>query len=215
MFASLPPVTRAIILANVAIYLLQQVAPTLMEGLFALWPLGTPLFKPWQVLTYAFLHGGDLRHGEFTHLFFNMFALFMFGRSLEEYWGGRRFAFYYLISILTAAATELAVEAAAPGTGAPVIGASGGVFGLLLAFAWYFPRQRIILLFPPIPMPAWLFVTLYGVLELVLGVTGSQSGVAHFAHLGGMLGGALAILYWRMRGRFEPSEPPRRGPTGF
>jgi len=86
---------------------------------------------------------------------------------------------------------------------APVIGASGGVFGVLLAFAWYFPRQRIILLFPPIPMPAWLFVTLYGLLELFLGVTGTQEGVAHFAHLGGMLGGALCILYWRARHRFS------------
>jgi membrane associated rhomboid family serine protease len=194
MFSSLPPVTRAIILANVAVFLLQQVAPDAMLTLFGLWPLG-PLFKPWQVLTYAFLHGG------FPHIFFNMFALFMFGRALEEYWGRRRFALYYLISILAAAATELAVQYAAS-AGGPVIGASGGVFGLLLAFAWYFPRQRIILLFPPIPMPAWLFVTLYGVLELVLGVTGSQAGVAHFAHLGGMLGGALAILYWRARGRF-------------
>jgi membrane associated rhomboid family serine protease len=98
--------------------------------------------------------------------------------------------------------TELVVQNATQ-TGGPVIGASGGVFGLLLAFAWYFPRQRLILIPIPIPMPAWLFVTLYGVLELVLGVTGREAGVAHFAHLGGMLGGALSILYWRMRGRFS------------
>src|SRR5580700_4362003 len=89
------------------------------------------------------------------------------------------------------------------GAAEEVIGASGGVFGVLLAFAWYFPRQRIILLFPPIPMPAWLFVTVYGLLELFLGVTGTQQGVAHFAHLGGMLGGALCILYWRARHRFS------------
>ena len=193
MLSSLPPVTRAIIIANVAVFLLQQVAGNTMLELFALWPYG-PLFQPWQVVTYAFLHGG------FAHIFFNMFAFFMFGRTLEELWGSRRFAIYYLVSVLAAAATELAVQ----GTSAaaePVVGASGGVFGLLLAFAWYFPKQRIILLFPPIPMPAWLFVTLYGVLELGLGVTGSQEGVAHFAHLGGMLGGALMILYWRGRGR--------------
>jgi rhomboid family protein len=103
--------------------------------------------------------------------------------------------------VLTAAATEAVVQNATD-VGGPVLGASGGVFGLLLAFAWYFPKQRLMLLFPPIPMPAWLFVTLYGGLELVLGVTGAQPGVAHFAHLGGMLGGALAILYWRARGRF-------------
>jgi membrane associated rhomboid family serine protease len=202
MFASLPPVTRVIILANVAVYLLQQVAGNTLIALFALWPLGHPLFQPWQVVTYSFLHDGQLAHFDITHLFFNMFALFMFGRPLEQFWGSRRFAIYYFVSVLSAGATELIVENATQ-SGEPVIGASGGVFGLLLAFAWYFPRQRLLLLFPPIPMPAWLFVTLYGILELVLGVTGAEAGVAHFAHLGGMLGGALAILYWRARGRFS------------
>jgi membrane associated rhomboid family serine protease len=198
MFASLPPVTRAIIIANVVVYLLQLVAGNTLLGLFALWPLGDPLFQPWQLLTYGFLHDPH----QIMHIFFNMFAVFMFGRPLEMFWGSRRFAIYYLICVLSAGGTELMVENATQ-SGEPVIGASGGVFGLLLAFAWYFPRQRLMLLFPPIPMPAWLFVTLYGALELVLGVTGAQAGVAHFAHLGGMLGGALSILYWRMRGRFS------------
>ena len=195
MFRSLPPATRAIILLNVAVFLLQQFAPDAMLSLFALWPLG-PQFHPWQVVTYAFLHGGNLMHGEFAHIFFNMFALFMFGGALETYWGRRRFVVFYLASVLAAAGTELLVQGMAQ-TGEPVIGASGGVFGLLLGFAWFFPRQRIVLLIPPIPMPAWLFVTLYGVLELVLGVTGAQASVAHFAHLGGMLGGAIMILIWR------------------
>jgi len=198
MFPSVPPATRALILINVGVYLLQQLAGPLMDQLFALWPLGSPLFRPWQLLTYAFLHDPST----LAHIFFNMFALYMFGRALELYWGGRRLVLYYLVCVLTAALTQLAVERASGG-GEPVIGASGGVFGILLAFAWYFPRQRIVLLFPPIPMPAWLFVTLYGVLELVLGVTGRQQGVAHFAHLGGMLGGALSILWWRTRHRFE------------
>ena len=192
---ALPPVTRAIIIANVVVFLLQQVTGTTLGDLFALWPTGTPYFEPWQLLTYGFLHEG------FAHIFFNMFALYMFGAPLEMFWGGRRFAFYYTACVLTAAATELLVQNATD-AGAPVVGASGGVFGLLLAFAWYFPKQRLMLLFPPIPMPAWLFVTLYGGIELVLGVTGAQPGVAHFAHLGGMLGGALSILYWRGRGRF-------------
>jgi membrane associated rhomboid family serine protease len=192
---ALPPVTRAVLIANVAVFLLQLVAGNAVLALFALWPVGDPLFQPWQLLTYSFLHEG------FAHIFFNMFALYMFGTPLEMFWGSRRFAFYYLACILTAAATELLVQNATQG-GGPVIGASGGVFGLLLAFAWYFPKQRLMLLFPPIPMPAWLFVTLYGGLELVLGVTGAQPGVAHFAHLGGMLGGAVSILYWRARGRF-------------
>jgi membrane associated rhomboid family serine protease len=195
MFLSIPPATRALILINVGVYLLQQVANPLIEGLFALWPLGSPAFRPWQLITYAFLHGN------LAHIFFNMFALFMFGRALEAYWGGRRFVLFYLVCVVTAALTQLAAQRGA-GVNEQVIGASGGIFGVLLAFAWYFPRQRIILLFPPIPMPAWLFVTLYGLLELFFGVTGTEAGVAHFAHLGGMAGGALCILYWRMRRRF-------------
>jgi membrane associated rhomboid family serine protease len=192
---ALPPVTRALIIANVVVFLLQFVAGNILLSLFALWPVGDTLFQPWQLLTYSFLHAG------FLHIFFNMFALYMFGTPLEAFWGSRRFAFYYVACVLTAAATELVVQNGTE-VGGPVLGASGGVFGLLLAFAWYFPKQRLMLLFPPIPMPAWLFVTLYGGIELVMGVTGAQPGVAHFAHLGGMLGGALSILYWRSRGRF-------------
>jgi membrane associated rhomboid family serine protease len=195
MFPSVPPATRALILINVGVYLLQQFAGPLMAALFALWPLGSPQFRPWQLITYAFLHGS------LAHIFFNMFALFMFGRALEAYWGGRRLVGFYLVCVVTAALTQLVAQRGA-GVNEEVIGASGGVFGILLAFAWYFPRQRIILLFPPIPMPAWLFVTLYGLLELFFGVTGTEAGVAHFAHLGGMAGGALCILYWRMRHRF-------------
>jgi membrane associated rhomboid family serine protease len=191
MGKSLPPATRAIIAANVVAFLLQQYFGDSMLRLFALWPLGT-LFEPWQLVTYAFLHGS------IAHIFFNMFALFMFGRPLEFFWGSRRFTVFYLACVIAAAATQL-LTSSLGGSVEATLGASGGVFGLLLAFAMYFPRQRITLLFPPIPMPAWLFVTLYGVLELVLGVTNTQAGVAHFAHLGGMLGGALVILYWRAR----------------
>jgi membrane associated rhomboid family serine protease len=191
MPSALPPATRAIIAANVVAFVLQQYFGEALLRLFALWPLGT-LFAPWQLVTYAFLHGS------IAHIFFNMFALFMFARPLEYFWGSRRFSVFYLACVIAAAATQL-LTAALSGSMEPTLGASGGVFGLLLAFAMYFPRQRITLLFPPIPMPAWLFVTLYGVLELVLGVTNTQAGVAHFAHLGGMLGGALVILYWRAR----------------
>ena len=198
MFPRLPPATRALILINVGVWLLELVAGQRMETLFALWPLASPLFKPWQLITYAFLHDPH----NIAHIFFNMFALFMFGGALEQYWGARRLVLYYLICVLTAAVTQLAVEQAVGG-GGPVIGASGGVFGILLAFAWYFPRQKLFVIPIPIPIPAWLFVTVYGVLELFLGVTGREQGVAHFAHLGGMLGGALCILYWRLRHRFE------------
>src|SRR6202046_440510 len=194
MPSALPPATRAIIAVNVVAFLLQQAYGNSMVALFALWPLGSPLFQPWQLVTYAFLHGS------IAHIFFNMFALFMFGRALEYFWGSRRFTIFYLACVIAAAATQLLTASLAGSTEA-TLGASGGVFGLLLAFAMYFPRQRITLLFPPIPMPAWLFVTLYGVLELVLGVTNTEAGVAHFAHLGGMLGGALVILFWRLSRR--------------
>src|SRR5690348_6802126 len=181
MFSFLPPVTRALIIANVAVFLLQQVAPPAFVDLFALWPADSPNFQPWQVVTYSFLHAGRLFGGfDITHIFFNMFALFMFGRPLEHYWGSRRFLIYYFVSVIAAAGTELIVQNATQSTD-PVIGASGGIFGLLLGFGWYFPRAKLIVLILPIPMPAWLAVTLFGIVELFLGVTGADAGVAHFA----------------------------------
>ena len=198
MSVLLPPATRALILINVGVYLLEQLAGAPLIRLLALWPLGSGLFRPWQLITYAFLHDPS----GLAHIFLNMFALFMFGRALELYWGGRRLVFFYLVCVLAAALTQLAVENAIGGR-EEVIGASGGVFGVLLAFAWYFPRQRLFVIPIPIPIPAWLFVTVYALAELLFGVTGRQQGVAHFAHLGGMLGGALCILYWRTRRRFS------------
>jgi membrane associated rhomboid family serine protease len=196
MFPSLPPATRALILANVAVFLLEQVRGDMLVQLFALWPFGSPYFRIWQLLTYAFLHGNLL------HIFFNMFALFMFGGTLERLWGARRLVLYFLLCALSAALIQLVVEYGTH-NGTPVLGASGGIFGILLAFAWYFPRQKLFVIPIPIPLPAWLFVTIYALLELVYGVTGTQDTVAHFAHLGGMLGGALCILYWRTRHRFN------------
>ena len=197
MFPKLTRATLAIILANVLLYLLEQVAMAPIEVHFALWPIATPeaLFRPWQLVTYAFLHDPN----GITHIFFNMFALYMFGPSLEQYWGPRRFLGYYLVCVIAAGATQLAVEYALGG-GEPTIGASGGIFGILLAFAMLFPRARILLYFA-IPMPAWLFVAGYAVLELFFGVTGRQASVAHFAHLGGMLGGAIMMAFWRLSAR--------------
>jgi len=183
----LAPVTALLIAANVLIFVLTGAG----NSSLALWPLGT-LFAPWQLLTYAFLHGS------FSHLFFNMFGLYMFGSELERTWGALRFLVLYFASVLTAAVTQLAWSAFS-GSPYPTVGASGGVFGVLLAYAVLFPRRKLMLLFPPIPMPAWLFVTLYGLAELVFGVTGTQSGVAHFAHLGGMLGGFFALAAFRRR----------------
>ena len=156
---SLPPVTRGIIIANVAVFLAQQVAGNVLLGLFALWPVGDPLFQPWQVLTYSFLHDGLLSQFQIAHIFFNMFALFMFGTPLERYWGSQRFTTFYFVCVLAAGLTQLTV-ATFESSQSPTLGASGGIFGLLLAFAIYFPRQRIMLLFPPIPLPAWAFAAL-------------------------------------------------------
>lgn len=144
-------------------------------------------------MTYGFLHGG------FAHLFFNMFALYMFGSEIERVLGPRRYLIYYLASVVGAAVMQLVVSGWMGGLLVPTVGASGGVFGLLLAFGMFFPQRRILLLIPPIPMKAWVFVTLYGVIELAMGVFGTQQGVAHFAHLGGMLAGFLLLSVWRQR----------------
>jgi membrane associated rhomboid family serine protease len=190
----MPPVTTSLIVANVAMFLLStSIGDTLAP--LALWPFGAARiigvgFAPWQLVTYAFLHGSML------HLLFNMFALYMFGGAIEQVFGPRRYLTYYLVCVVSAALTQLLVAVLSGGF-YPTVGASGGVFGLLLAYALYFPNNRVMLLFPPIPMPARVFVAVYAVLELVMGVTGTQSGVAHFAHLGGMIGGYLMLRYWR------------------
>ncbi len=195
---AMPPVTRALLLINVALYLVERAVPGFMLQNFALWPLAAEAFRPWQLLTYGFLHDPT----SIWHIFFNMFALYMFGRALEGYWGSRRFLIYYLVCVLAAGLTQILVTRFTPDAGFTV-GASGGVFGVLLAFAWFFPRQKLIVLPIPIPLPAWLVVAAYAVIELVFGVTAREQSVAHFAHLGGMLGGILCILYWRARGRFS------------
>lgn len=193
--------TQVLLLVNVAFFLLEPLTDDSIAGWLALWPLDSGLFMPWQVVTYAFLHGSLM------HLGFNMLGLWMFGAELERVWGSRRFAWFYLASVLAAATTELIVMAIS-GSEVPTIGASGGVFGLLMGFALLFPRRTIMLIFPPIPMPAWLFVTLYAGFELTLGLTGRDTGVAHFAHLGGLLGGWLMIRYWRGQLPFGPTRRP-------
>jgi membrane associated rhomboid family serine protease len=174
------------------------IEPFLMLN-FALWPYGgvgsAPAFQPWQLLSYAFLHGG------FPHLFLNMFALYMFGSEIERLMGGRRFLLYYTVCVLSAALMQLLVLHHQGDPPTPTVGASGGIFGLLLAFGMAYPKRKLMLIFPPIPMPAWLFVTLYGLIELYTGFTDRQGNVAHFAHLGGMVGGFVLLMIWRQQGR--------------
>jgi membrane associated rhomboid family serine protease len=196
------PVVRWLLIVNVAVFGLQHVAADSLFTHFALWPLGKHYFdglgvvgfEPWQLLTSAFLHGGV------AHIAFNMFALWSFGVMVERQLGSARFALLYLASVLSAGAVQLIMVTMTVDQGAvPTVGASGGVFGVLLAFAVLNPRARVMLVFPPIPMRAWVLVTGYAIIELTSGVFGTMQGVAHFAHLGGMLGAGALLLYWRFR----------------
>lgn len=204
--SSLPPMVRWLLIANVIGFLAEKVfAPQLMVYM-ALWPLGDnvvrlqqglfmlPSFHVWQLLTYGFLHAN------LSHIFFNMFGLWMFGRAIEYVWGGKRFLLYYLVCVVGAGLCQLAVVSYF-GPPMSTIGASGGVFGVLLAFGMMFPNARVMLLIPPIPMTAKWLVIGYGALQLFMGVTGTMPNVAHFAHLGGMAFGLLLILYWRHQAR--------------
>jgi rhomboid family protein len=193
-----PPVTTALLAANVLVFLLQLAGGLPLVENFALWPPSVsgprsgPGFELWQLVTYSFLHGSML------HLMFNMLALYTFGRDVERLFGSRWYLQYYFASVVAAALSHLVVTGWMGAPPVATVGASGGVYGLLLAYGIYFPRRTVILLFPPIPLPARVFVVLFAALELYFGVTGTASGIAHFAHLGGMLGGWLMI---RSRGR--------------
>jgi len=261
-FDSIPPVVKNLIIINV-ILLLAKYALSVTAGIdlnekLGLYYFGSSHFKPYQVVTHMFMHGG------ITHIFFNMFALYMFGRVLESVWGAKRFLTYYFVTGLGAALLHTLVihfqisgiERSAvamlntlspetfsafitkhfpefysqiydkmlgdwysnPSNAAfmqqaeeytrqliemrmniPTVGASGAVFGVLLAFGMYFPNTQLMLLFPPIPIKAKYFVLGYGAIELWLGVTQPGSNVAHFAHLGGMLFGFIFIKYWAHR----------------
>ena len=212
MFTNLPPVTKGLLIANGLVFLLQMIVGTPALSILMLWPLqaGGDLysqgigFMPWQLLTYGFLHDPT----NLAHLLFNMLALLMFGAPLEHTWGNRRFLTYYLVCVGGAGLCQLVVTSWLASQGTPVgptLGASGGVFGLLLAYGMLFPNQRVMLLIPPIPMKARTLVIIYGTIELLLGFTGLQPGVAHFAHLGGMLFGWLLINYWRGKPPFSRS----------
>ena len=189
----MPPVTQALLIVNVIVFLAQGASGLPLLEWFALWP--GQYFMPWQLVSYSFLHGG------LTHIFFNMLGLYMFGADVERLFGSRFFLAYYFASVLVAALLHMLIGALMGSPPAPMVGASGGIYGLLLAFGWFFPQRRVVLLFPPIPMSARTFVIVFAALELFFGVTGTAAGVAHFAHLGGMLGGWLMIEYRRRYAR--------------
>jgi membrane associated rhomboid family serine protease len=180
--------------ANVLVFVLLNGG---LETNLELWPLqpidGEVHFRIWQPVTYAFLHS----HDHISHLLFNMLGLWMFGTEVERYVGPGRLLACYFASVIAAALSQLFIPGLLGAAPEPTIGASGGVFGLLLAYAFLFPTRKVVPLIPPIPMPAWLFAAIYTGLELVLGVTGTEAGVAHFAHLGGVVGSILVMAQWR------------------
>ena len=189
--SAIPNVIFVLLVANGLFFALQQWNPRFLVINFALWPATDPQspFMPWQLLTYGFLHGN------FNHILFNMFGLWMFGRDLERLMGPQRFLTYYITCVIGAGLVQLVVAGVQGGL-YPTLGASGGVFGLLLAYGMTYPNRTVMLLFPPIPMKAKYFVLIYGLLELYLGVSGRSPGVANFAHLGGMLFGFGLLQFW-------------------
>ena len=192
----LPPATRAIVVANALLYCVYiLIGPDFMNRL-ALWPWGARRFQFWQMLTYSFMQISIL------HLLVNMLVLVFLGRSLERLWGARNYLLYYFACVFAAAGIWL-VWAAVTHYPAPSAGASGGVFGLLLAYALVDPKAPV--LDGVRYAPRWLFVFLFGALELLLGVFSTQAGVAHFAHLGGMVGGAIVFAFW---GTAKPAPRP-------
>lgn len=239
LFTNMPPVVKNLLIINVLIWLVMALFPaadrTFREYL-ALYYFSSPGFYPFQLFTYMFLHGG------FTHLFFNMFALLMFGMTIERAMGSSRFLFYYISVGIGAALIQLGVFAiyishleslfspeeakeiidrgwellqsnynfSNPDAGAlnsfvntPMVGASGAIYGVLLAFGFLFPNVPIYIFFIPIPIKAKWLVTGYFVIELLYGIGGHADGVAHFAHIGGMIFGFLLLLYWKRKGVFN------------
>lgn len=190
-FSIFPPAVKHLLIINLLAFLALN-TPMVGEYLFtygALWPIGSGRFDVWQLVSYMFLHAG------FGHIFFNLFALWMFGQAIENFWGTHRFTIYYFLTGIGAALLHMLIG----GGGAPTLGASGAVYGILLAFGMMFPNRPIMLLFPPIPIKAKYFVAIFGVIELVSGLSRANSGVAHFAHLGGMLVGFILIKYWGLK----------------
>lgn len=193
---STPPVVQNLIIANCVIYMAMALIPSVhhfMAEYFSLFWVGSPYYHTYQFVTYMFLHGG------FGHLFSNMFALWMFGRTLEYELGSKRFLIYYMVCGIGAALLQMLVAFIFGETYIMLVGASGAVMGLLLAFGVMHPNESIYIIPFPFPIKAKWFVVGYAVLELFMGWTGVQPGVAHFAHIGGMLWGWLLLRYWRKR----------------
>ena len=207
--SQIPTVTKNLLAINILMFVATLVNENLMVANFAMFYPASPFFKPWQILTHMFMHGG------FWHIFFNMYSLLMFGSILERSLGPKKFLIFYFVTGLGAVALHTGVEwmqarvfIANGAAGAyhgllmtPTLGASGAIYGVLIGFAMLYPQARLMLIFPPIPVKAKWLVIIFAAIELFSGINGIQDGVAHFAHLGGMLFGWLLIRWWRKHGK--------------
>lgn len=209
--ANVPTAIKNIIIINVLVMIMTALNENFMYETFSLFYPTSPFFHWWQPVTHMFMHGG------FWHLFFNMYTLYIFGSVLERVWGTRKFLVFYFVTGLGAALIHTGVEwiemqswlsQAAEGSAAalssihalkmtPTVGASGAIYGVLMGYAMLYPDSVLTLIFPPISMKAKWFVLIFAAIELLTGVTGTGGGIAHFAHLGGLIFGYLLILYWK------------------
>ncbi len=202
---SFPPIVKNLIIINVLVFLAQSMLGKQfyldgfeqlgLTGVLALWPADSMEFKPYQVLTHMFAHGG------WGHLLFNMFGLWMFGKILENMWGGKRFLFFYIMCGLGAAFCHLAIQYFT-GSYSFAVGASGAIMGVFAAFAYLFPNTELFIMFIPFPVKAkWAILGMVA-LDLFGGMgTFGSSGIAHFAHLGGALTGFIIVLFWNKTNR--------------
>ena len=211
----MPPVVKNLIIINIIMFVITLLTGDFMYEKFSLFFFRSDLFRPYQIITHMFMHGG------FFHILFNMYTLFIFGSVLENVWGGKKFLLYYLVTGIGAAVIHSLVmywEAGSLYSAAqagdmlaaqklgllfrtPTVGASGAIYGLLLAYGMLFPNNVMQLIFPPIALKAKYFVMIFGALELVLGLSDSGGSVAHFAHLGGMIFGYFLMMYWKKNNR--------------
>ena len=207
----IPPVTRSLLIVNVIMFVATLINEDFMIRTFAMFYPASPLFRWWQPLTHMFMHGG------WWHILFNMYTLVMFGMVVERALGTKKFLILYFVTGLGAVALHTGVEwldihrlAASTDMSAqasvidilrtPMVGASGAIYGVLVAFAMLYPEARMTLIFPPVTLDAKWMVAIFIGIELLTGITGTQVGIAHFAHLGGALFGFLLVWYWRKRG---------------
>lgn len=192
-FSSLPTVTKNLLIINILGFIAVSINDNLMVQWFALFVPRSPFFHIWQPITYMFLHGS------FFHLFFNMYALLMFGSVLERCIGTKKFLTFYFVCGIGAAIAHVVTLMLMKSSSmiyVPTVGASGAIYGVLIGFAMFYPNSQLTLLFPPITLKAKVFVWIFVGLELLMGVTETADGIAHFAHLGGMVIGYLLLTYW-------------------